>query len=256
MFIMGGVYDSYESPHYNSYYSTTKAANAITFRYPQANSSTWVGQAQQNFWATGKIVHFETNSGYDIVTGDATSAYNAVKNNTVTQVLRSIAYLRGINQFLVFDRVVAPTPLIWEWNIHALQPFSKVTTTNGNQSNSTYQTTSGNTTACVSMIYPSDAVFSQQTGYTVPPSTPYTPQTQAQWETSSAVTSATFVAALNPDCSTNPVPAVQTIDGGETWVFEYQALTFVFDSTGLQVQQSSSSGAVDTMASWMFSGWF
>jgi hypothetical protein len=63
----------------------------------------------------GRVTRFETTPQYDIVSGDATGAYDGA----LTQALRSIVYLRP-NLIVVHDRLASSTPRQWEWNIHAL----------------------------------------------------------------------------------------------------------------------------------------
>jgi hypothetical protein len=63
----------------------------------------------------GRVTRFESAPGYDIVTGDATHAYDG----ELSRALRTLVYLRP-NLLLVHDRLASDTPRRWEWNIHAL----------------------------------------------------------------------------------------------------------------------------------------
>lgn len=70
----------------------------------------------------------------DIVTGDATDAYNGA----LTKAVRSLVYLRP-GTILAYDNLGSGTARTWEWNIHALNPItvidgSRIRITSGTQS--------------------------------------------------------------------------------------------------------------------------
>src|SRR5216683_1194917 len=69
----------------------------------------------------GSIVQQQSTADYDVVTGDATDAYNG----TLTKAVRSLVYLRPSN-ILVYENLASGTPRTWEWNIHALNPISVI----------------------------------------------------------------------------------------------------------------------------------
>jgi hypothetical protein len=69
----------------------------------------------------GSIARRLSAADYEIVTGDATQAYNGA----LTLALRTLVFLRP-GTILVYDKLASDIPRTWEWNIHALNPFTVV----------------------------------------------------------------------------------------------------------------------------------
>ncbi|WP_229220002.1 heparinase II/III domain-containing protein [Rugamonas fusca] len=122
-----GYSDYYYSPLAVSWFRTTKAKNAITFDGgvgQVANSDGW-----RNLLNNGKITAFSTSSTLDYVEGDATAAYNSslVSTPTLTQAVRKVWYLRDQDVVLVVDKLNAPLPHTYEWNLHSMYSTASAT---------------------------------------------------------------------------------------------------------------------------------
>ncbi len=111
--IDSGHYDAYRSAHHEKWTMRTVAHNAITFDGGK-------GQATRSKSAGGRIVAFGHSRRLDYVVGDATVAYRGA----LSKAIRTLAFLRP-DVVLVYDRVVAPEPRRWEWNIHAMEEFAE-----------------------------------------------------------------------------------------------------------------------------------
>lgn len=112
LLIESGWYDWYGSPLWNDWYRQTKAHNAITFDGGK-------GQALDSYnvqlTRNGKITSFASTPGLDYAEGDATAAYDGA----LTTARRQIWYLRAQDAFIVLDKLEAPLPHVFEWNMHA-----------------------------------------------------------------------------------------------------------------------------------------
>jgi hypothetical protein len=113
----------YNSDHWQYWVKRTKSKNAITF-------DTGEGQIAYEHQPTpyllenfhyGLITRQQSTPDYDIVTGDATDAYDG----TLTKAVRSLLYLRP-GSILLYDNLASNLNRQWEWNIHALNPFTVI----------------------------------------------------------------------------------------------------------------------------------
>lgn len=105
--IASGHYPWYSSPHHAQWTRQTKAACCITVDGGK-------GQKARDRRASGKITQFATGVGHDLAVGDATAAYAGL----LKRALRKVIHVRpGV--FVVFDDVVAPKPVTFEWWLHA-----------------------------------------------------------------------------------------------------------------------------------------
>jgi hypothetical protein len=111
--IESGYYDGWKSPHWWNWLKHTRAKNAVT--YDGGKGQIFFEQTGYKKMGYGRVTRFESAPGYDIVTGDATHAYDG----ELSRALRTLVYLRP-NLLLVHDRLASDTPRRWEWNIHAL----------------------------------------------------------------------------------------------------------------------------------------
>jgi hypothetical protein len=112
----GGEYDS---DHWQYWVKRTKSKNAITFDGGEGQIALEHLPNQFPTIRYGSITQQESTANYDIVTGDATDAYNGA----LTKAVRSLVYLRP-GTVLVYDNLSSDTARTWEWNIHALSPFA------------------------------------------------------------------------------------------------------------------------------------
>jgi hypothetical protein len=109
----------YNSNHWQYWVKRTKSKNAITFDGGQGQIAFEHLPNPSPTIRYGSIVQQESTADYDIVTGDATDAYNGA----LTKAVRSLVYLRP-GTILVYDKLSSDTARTWEWNIHALNPFA------------------------------------------------------------------------------------------------------------------------------------
>jgi len=140
---------SYNSDHWQYWVKRTKSKNAITFDGGQ-------GQIAYEHQPTpylpeniryGSITQQESATDYDIVTGDATDAYNGA----LTKAVRSLVYLRP-GTILVYDNLSSNIARTWEWNLHALNPFAA-------SSSGGVQITKGTQSLCVDGLAGPSAQF-------------------------------------------------------------------------------------------------
>jgi hypothetical protein len=116
LLISAGWYDWFASPYWNSWYSQTKAQNAITFDGGKGQVTTgYREQLQRN----GRISGFSTQPGWDYAEGDATPAYAG----QLSSAKRQVWYLRGQNAILVRDKLSAAGAHTYEFNLHAPGPI-------------------------------------------------------------------------------------------------------------------------------------
>jgi hypothetical protein len=67
----------------------------------------------------GRITGFSSQPGLDYAEGDATPAYAGL----LSSARRQVWYLRSQNAFLVRDKLTAPAPHSFEFNLHAPAPI-------------------------------------------------------------------------------------------------------------------------------------
>jgi hypothetical protein len=191
--IESGYYDAYKSPHWVNWLHQTRSKNAIT--YDGGKGQLFFEQGEKMVY--GGITRYRDAPGYDIVSGDATQAYDGA----LTKALRSMVYLRP-NLILVHDTLASATPRRWEWNIHALNKMEEgeksITIRNGGQS------------LCVDMLAGPPLEFSQTNAWTAQPRSG-----AEQWHgkfASQPLPTAEFIALLRIGCK--PVSPQVARDGG------------------------------------------
>jgi hypothetical protein len=209
--IESGYYDGYKTRHWWNWLKATRAKNAITYDG---------GQGQIFFEATdykkmgyGSVTRFESGRDYDIVSGDATEAYDGA----LSLAQRSLVYLRP-GLLLVHDRLASATPRRWEWNIHALKQM-QVLPDGGIEIQGHKQR------LCVQMLASPQAKFSQTSDWLAPGPTrgdgrlhegaaPLKGEPQWHGRFSSApLPAAEFIALLDVGCSSRKPVLQQAGDG-------------------------------------------
>ena len=194
--IDSGHYDDYDTPHWRQWYKQTRAHNAITFDG---------GQGQTVFEESGRlgpgaIIDYEQRPEYDIVTGDATKAYGGA----LSEARRSLAYLRP-NLAVVYDRVVSDAPRRFEWNIHALNAMTVI-------SSRAISIQNGSRSLCVDMLAGPAVQFTQTDLFTADPLNGKPRQWHGRFESTATLAAAEFVALLNVGCA--PVAASASKSNG------------------------------------------
>jgi hypothetical protein len=212
----GGAYDS---NHWQYWVKRTRSKNAITFDDGQ-------GQIAYEHQPTaylpeniryGAITQHQSRPDYDIVTGDATDAYDGA----LTKAVRSLVYLRP-GTILVYDNLASATARTWEWNIHALNPFDVIS------SSSRVRITRGTQSLCVDMLAgpprqftPISAPDYSSWGRSHDPmndvsAAPSDPNARAQYHgkfaSTQTSTAAEFIALMrvNVECNDTPPTATKT----------------------------------------------
>jgi heparinase II/III-like protein/uncharacterized protein DUF4962 len=145
-----GEHDAgYNSNHWQYWVKRTKSKNAITFDGGQGQIAFehQPNPYQITYARYGSITQQQSTADYDIVTGDATDAYNGA----LTKAVRSLVYLRP-GTILVYDNLGSSTARTWEWNIHALNPFTVI-------DSSRIQITSGTQSLCADILAGPDRQF-------------------------------------------------------------------------------------------------
>lgn len=180
--VSSGYYDYYGSPHWRGWYKQTRAHNAITFDGGQ-------GQKVDSLEASGHIVQFATTPEIDVVTGDASQAYE----KKLTTALRTLIYIRP-GELIVIDRLKSMKPRTWEWNFHAREAFEvrgagQVAVMDGD-----------NEVLCVDVLQPNTVTFRQDNHFAVQPVNDKPPQWNGIFSVSHPVREATFVTRLSLDC--------------------------------------------------------
>jgi hypothetical protein len=139
----------YNSDHWQWWVKRTKSKNAITF---DGGKGQIAFEHRPNPYRVanvhyGSITQQESTADHDIVTGDATDAYNGA----LTRAVRSLVYLRP-GTILVYDKLSSETPRTWEWNVHALNPIKVI-------DGSRIQITAGSQSLCADILAGPDRRF-------------------------------------------------------------------------------------------------
>ncbi len=148
--IASGYYPWYGSDHHIHWQRQTKSSNSITIGG---------GTGQEGVAAAkGKIVRFENNDIYDYVLGDATQAYMGLLN----KFHRHVVHIRpGI--FLMYDDLEAPSPVVFDWWLHALSEM-KV-----NKTDKSILISEGDARLKVKFLHSGEMTINQFTGFPHPP---------------------------------------------------------------------------------------
>lgn len=176
-----GYYDYYGSPHWEQWYKQTKAHNAITYDGGK-------GQPRYDMQAKGKVVHFEHTEAFDIVTGDATKAYD----DQLTSAIRSMIYIRP-NTLIIYDTLESKTPRTWEWNFHALSSIQE-------KEKNQVEIDNDGRKLCIKPIEPASLKFSQTNQFPVAPKNKYNAQWHGKFENPQKSVTATFITLLSIGC--------------------------------------------------------
>ena len=111
LLVKAGWYDWYGSPLWLDWYHQTRSQNAITF---DGGKGQLVGGYREQLQNNGHITAFAAPAAYDFAEGDATRAYGG----QLTMARRQVWYLHAGNAVLVRDRLAAPVPHTYEFNLH------------------------------------------------------------------------------------------------------------------------------------------
>ena len=231
----GGQGGDYNSNQWQWWVKRTKSKNAITFDGGQGQIAF---EHQPNPYQLtnvhyGSITQRQSTADYDIVTGDATDAYNGA----LTKAVRSLVYLRP-GTILVYDNLGSSTARTWEWNIHALNPFIVI-------DGSRIQITSGTQSLCADILAGPDRQFTpinapdydswgrsnEPVNYvSAAPSDPNAAtQYHGKFVSAQPSTTAEIIALLRVGCIATAASATKT-DG--TWTVQIGDRTVTIDANG------------------------
>jgi len=112
LLVKAGWYDWYGSPLWTDWYRQTRSQNAVTF---DGGKGQLVDGYREQMQRNGRITAFVAKPDYDYAEGDATAAYGG----QLTLARRQVAYLHGPGAIVVRDRLSAPAPHTYEFNVHA-----------------------------------------------------------------------------------------------------------------------------------------
>lgn len=182
-----GHYDYYNSPHWRDWYKQTRAHNAVTF---DGGKGQYLGANGLGAMAyDGEITAFLTTTDFDIISGDATSAYAG----QLTTAKRTLVYLKPAT-LLIIDQLASVQPRHWEWNLHTTAPLSLV--------GQDHKLTLDEAEMCAQVFSEHALSLKAHTGYTPAPhaNTPVTPHFASRWAYTTPTQTGLFVAILRADC--------------------------------------------------------
>jgi len=233
-----GDYDGYNTNHWQWWLKRTRSKNAITFDGGRGQIA-WEHQPNPYLSANaryGSITQQQSAAEYDIVTGDATDAYDGA----LTKAVRSLVYLRP-SAILVYENLASGTPRTWEWNIHALNPITVI------DSSSRVQVTRGTQSLCVDALAGPGGAFTPINAEDyrswgtaddgVTSDAPLDPNAPAQYHgkftSAQSSTAVEFIALLRVGCQPSPSSATKT---NGVWTVLVGNRTVTIGDSGISVQ--------------------
>jgi hypothetical protein len=195
----GGAYDT---GHWQYWVKRTKSKNAITFDGGQGQHAfEHAGPAQYTTIRYGSVTQQRSTTDYDIVTGDATDAYDGA----LTKAVRSLVYLRP-GSILVYDNLASATPRTWEWNIHALDPITEIDV------NGRVKIMRGTQSLCVDILAGPGRQFAQSSAWPSDAPTTGPQQSHGKFVSAQPSTAAEFIALMrvNVPCNDTAPTATKT----------------------------------------------
>ena len=219
LFISGGYYPDYQTPHHKLVGRATRFKNALTVdgglgqAEPISGAMTAPVKPLEPFMsleASGKILNFDDNGTWAVVTGDATNAYryhdsdNDQWSPLLTEALRSVFYNRKLGVVVIYDYAKSAIPRKWELNfqspglpIGAPAGMAVTTTRTGTQSLTVVNDTSS---ACLNIWAPSgDMVVG--TTFPVNPEKTRNPQFHSRYSVATKTTTFKAVTIIRESCA-------------------------------------------------------
>lgn len=215
LLIDSGHYDYYGSPHWHDWYKQTRAHNAITFDGGR-------GQVHDAMSARGSIVDFYTSETVDYAVGDATLAYGGE-----LELARRAVVLVRPDTVLVFDALVSAQPRRWEWNLHAVHPFDRLSETSVRARNQ-------ETSLCIDLRSSAPVAFRQSDAFTVDPAGSQPQQWHGSFRNESATKDISFAAVLRVDCLPSDVQFTKT-DALHGWSARVGNIQVEFDGRRIAI---------------------
>jgi hypothetical protein len=204
-----GHYDYYNSPHWREYYKQTKAHNAITFDGGQGQYLGLSGLGEKS--SSGKLTKFLQSAGWDIVSGDATTAYAG----KLTQAKRTLVFIRP-STLVSIDQLNSATPRKYEYNLHTVVPVVGAA--------ASFRVTVAPAEMCGTVSSPDALAQSASVGYSPAPSITPGPHHWSKFAYTGAKNKGMFVSVLRGDCL-SPQPAVSYTANGATITLGARTIT-------------------------------
>ena len=207
LLIRTGHYYMYGGPHHRDWVWSTRSLNNITLDGGQ-------GQLKRSSAAKGEITAFKTTPSIDVVVGEAAESYIAKKDGKNVQLLdrytRAILFVKP-ELVIVFDRLEAPQPAVFEYWLHAVNEFA----IDGQRK---IETRAGDVACTIDVLAPGGLEISQTDQYDP---NPWPQITTREWHLTATTPSKSktceFVALLRPHRATQLPPGEATlkpIEGG------------------------------------------
>lgn len=202
MFISGGYYDWYMSPHHKLITRATRFKNALTV-------DGGIGQAEKSYSpiapgepahvaeASGKIVNFFEDGSWTHITGDATLAYRGFVNNIfrpyLTAAYRSISYNKDEGIVVIYDYAKSDIHRTFELNFQTW----KALVPNGTNK---FRVINEPVEVCMNYYGP-QSTWSFTNGFPVAPSKTWTNQHQSRVRTASKLNAFASITVIKENCS-------------------------------------------------------
>ena len=207
LLIRSGHYYMYGGPHHRDWVWSTRSLNNITINGGQ-------GQIKRSSAAKGRITAFKTSPSIDVVVGEAAGSYIAKKDGRNLQLLdrytRAVLFVKP-ELVIVFDRLEAPQPAVFEYWLHAVNEFA----IDGQRK---IETRAGEVACTIDLLAPQGLKLSQTDQYDP---NPWPRIKTREWHLTATTPSKTktceFIALLHPRRASQPPPGeaiLKPIDGG------------------------------------------
>jgi len=207
LFVSGGYYPYFMSPHHALVGRATRFKNALTF-------DGGIGQAEpsgappspskplHSMDARGQLINFHDSGTWAVTSGDATLAYRGydsaaqVWRPLLSNAVRTVAYNRTEKVAVVYDWATSGTPRTWELNFQVLNAPTL--------DQSTLRAVAENAQGCVD-VYNAPGTFKVTKGFPIAPENGLPDQYQARYSVSRPSSELVAVTVIREDCRSVPV---------------------------------------------------
>lgn len=207
LFISGGYYPYYNSPHHALVGRATRYKNALTFnggigQAEPTGTPTSPGAPAWSMDARGQLINFHDNGVWAVTTGDATLAYRGQDpvskawTPLLESAVRSVAYNRSAKVAVIYDWATSGAARIWELNFQMLNAPTL--------SGSTLRAVNGSALGCVD-VYNTPGAFNLTSGFPIAPENGATTQYQARYTAAGASTQLVALTVIREDCRSVPI---------------------------------------------------
>jgi len=207
LFISGGYYPYYMSPHHALVGRATRFKNALTFDggIGQAEPSTRPtapGKPVHSMNSRAQLINFHDDGTWAVASGDATLTYRGYDSSTYTwtpllsNAVRTVAYNRSERVAVIYDWATSAAARTWELNFQ----MQNAPTLAGR----TLRAASGDALGCVD-VYNAPGAFTVTKGFPVAPENGLPDEYQARYSASHASTELVAITVIREDCRDVPV---------------------------------------------------